>query len=247
MRHRSARPPLHASSAPRRVERPAQRPLPQRLALRLAVTSLLTGLVVGVPAAAGGSGRAAVVDSSASEPVDSPVVMGLDGVGPRTPAAAPTVAAPRTPAPAPPAPRATKAPVTPEAPAPQAAEPADPTVESQVLTLVNTQRAAAGCGALVADPALAALARAHSADMRDRHFFDHVNPDGLDPFQRAARAGLTARAENIAYGQPDPAAVMTAWMNSPGHRANILGCSLTRLGVGVAQGAGGPWWTQDFA
>jgi uncharacterized protein YkwD len=82
--------------------------------------------------------------------------------------------------------------------------------------------------------------------MRDRNFFSHTNPDGLDPFARAARAGLTARAENIAYGQPDAAAVMDAWMNSPGHRANILDCSLTRLGVGVAEGAGGPWWTQLF-
>jgi uncharacterized protein YkwD len=116
-----------------------------------------------------------------------------------------------------------------------------------VLALVNVQRAAAGCGALTADPGLAALARAHSADMRDRHFFDHVNPDGLDPFQRAAKAGIVAHAENIAYGQPDPAAVMDAWMNSAGHRANILNCDLTRLGVGVAEGPGGPWWTQDFA
>jgi uncharacterized protein YkwD len=83
--------------------------------------------------------------------------------------------------------------------------------------------------------------------MRDRHFFDHTNPDGLDPFQRAARAGITTmRAENIAYGQATPAAVMTAWMNSPGHRANILDCTLTTLGVGVTNGTGGPWWTQDF-
>jgi uncharacterized protein YkwD len=131
--------------------------------------------------------------------------------------------------------------------APAAAEPADPTAEGQVLALVNVQRAAAGCGALTADPALAAVARAHSADMRDRGFFDHVNPDGLDPFDRAARAGLEAHAENIAYGQPDPAAVMDSWMSSAGHRANILNCDLTRLGVGVAEGAGGPWWTQLFA
>jgi uncharacterized protein YkwD len=54
------------------------------------------------------------------------------------------------------------------------------------------------------------------------------------------------RAENIAEGQQTPAAVMTAWMNSAGHRANILDCSLTTLGVGVATGSGGPWWTQDF-
>jgi uncharacterized protein YkwD len=148
--------------------------------------------------------------------------------------AAPPAAAAQAPAP------------EPQAPAP-AAIPADLGVEDQVLALVNIQRAAAGCGALAGDAALADLARAHSADMRDRNFFSHTNPEGLDPFQRAARAGLVARAENIAYGQPDPAAVMDAWMNSPGHRANILDCSLTRLGVGMAAGPGGPWWTQDFA
>ena len=92
-----------------------------------------------------------------------------------------------------------------------------------------------------------AVARAHSADMRDRGYFDHVDPEGLDPFDRAEQAGLTALAENIAVGQPDPAAVMADWMNSPGHRANILDCSLTHLGVGVAQGDGGPWWTQLFS
>jgi uncharacterized protein YkwD len=83
--------------------------------------------------------------------------------------------------------------------------------------------------------------------MRDRAFFDHVNPDGLDPFERAEAAAQTnARAENIAYGEPDPAAVMAAWMNSTGHRANILDCGLRALGVGVAEGPAGPWWTQLF-
>jgi uncharacterized protein YkwD len=115
-----------------------------------------------------------------------------------------------------------------------------------VLALVNQERAAAGCGAVSADGALAAVALAHSADMRDRGFFSHTNPEGLDPFDRAAAAGLSARAENIAYGQPDAAAVMTDWMNSSGHRANILDCSLTRLGVGVAEGGNGPYWTQLF-
>ena len=181
---------------------------------------------------------------------------GSASTAPVTTAAAPAAPAPAeapaaAPAPAPeaaPAPAAAEAPAAAPAPAAAAAaEPADPTAEGQVLALVNVQRAAAGCGALTADPALAAVARAHSADMRDRDFFDHVNPDGLDPFDSAARAGLVAHAENIAYGQPDPAAVMDAWMNSAGHRANILNCDLTRLGVGVAQGAGGPWWTQLFA
>jgi uncharacterized protein YkwD len=133
------------------------------------------------------------------------------------------------------------------APAAVAAASGDPSAESQVLALVNQQREAAGCGDLTADAGLTALARAHSADMRDRGFFDHTNPDGLSPFDRAARAGVTLLAENIAYGQADAAAVMTDWMNSPGHRTNILNCSYSRIGVGVADGSGGPWWTQDFA
>jgi uncharacterized protein YkwD len=164
------------------------------------------------------------------------------------PPAAPAAAAP-APAPAPeaaPAPAAAEAPAAAPAPAP-AAEPADPSAEGQVLALVNVQRAAAGCGALTADQGLAALARAHSADMRDRHFFDHVNPDGLDPFQRATKAGIVAHAENIAYGQPDPAAVMDAWMNSAGHRANILNCGSIAVGVGlVFKSDGTAYWTQDF-
>ena len=105
-----------------------------------------------------------------------------------------------------------------------------------MLALVNAERAAAGCGALSADSGLASVARAHSADMRDRGFFDHVNLDGLDPFDRADRAGIGARAENIAYGQPDAAAVMDAWMNSSGHRANILNCSLTSPGCRRGRG-----------
>lgn len=128
-----------------------------------------------------------------------------------------------------------------------AAVPAGVGAEGQVLSLVNAERAAAGCGALVADTGLASVARAHSADMRDRDFFSHVNPDGLDPFDRAERAGLDARAENIARGQESAADVMDAWMSSSGHRASILDCSLTRLGVGMVEGDDGPWWTQLFA
>ena len=140
------------------------------------------------------------------------------------------------PAPAPAPPPATTA----------AASPAAVGIEAQVLELTNAARAQAGCGPLVADGRLADVARAHSADMRDRGFFSHDNPSGQDPFERAAAAGLDARAENIARGQQDAADVMDGWMNSPGHRANILDCDLRSLGVGVATGAGGPWWTQLF-
>jgi uncharacterized protein YkwD len=115
-----------------------------------------------------------------------------------------------------------------------------------VVALVNAERAAAGCGPVSADGGLASVARAHSQDMRDRGFFDHVNRERLDPFDRADRAGVSARAENIARGQQGAAEVMYSWMDSPGHRANILNCELTRLGVGIAEGVGGPWWTQLF-
>jgi uncharacterized protein YkwD len=133
------------------------------------------------------------------------------------------------------------------APVARAAVPADPTAEAAVLALVNEARVDAGCGALTADPALAAVARAHSADMRDRDYFSHTSPEGLSPFDRAEQAGIDySRAENIAFGQADATAVMEAWLESPGHRANILDCELTKLGVGVAEGPGGPWWTQLF-
>jgi uncharacterized protein YkwD len=165
--------------------------------------------------------------------------------------AAPEAAAAEAPVAESPAPveEAPEAPAEAEAPAQtQAAAPApaDASTEGQVLALVNAERAAKGCGALVADSGLAAVARAHSADMRDRGYFDHTNLSGQDPFDRADAAGVSARAENIARGQEDAAAVMGAWMDSDGHRANILNCDLSRLGVGVAEGSGGPWWTQLF-
>ena len=93
------------------------------------------------------------------------------------------------------------------APVARAAVPADPTAEAAVLALVNEARVDAGCGALTADPALAAVARAHSADMRDRDYFSHTSPEGLSPFDRAERAGIDySRAENIAFGQADATA-----------------------------------------
>ncbi|MGR7002617.1 CAP domain-containing protein [Yinghuangia aomiensis] len=83
--------------------------------------------------------------------------------------------------------------------------------------------------------------------MADRGYFSHDTPEGKTPWDRAKAAGIGyLGAENIARGQKTPAAVMEAWMNSPGHRANILDCSLTKLGVGVRMGGEGPWWTQDF-
>ncbi|WP_367326136.1 CAP domain-containing protein [Streptomyces sp. HUAS ZL42] len=118
---------------------------------------------------------------------------------------------------------------------------------AQVLKLVNEERAKVGCSAVAANSSLAELAQAFSEDMAERGFFDHTDPDGASPWDRAAKAGITdLGGENIARGQADAAAVMEAWMNSPGHRANILNCDFKTLGVGVHFGSGGPWWTQDF-
>ncbi|MEV5438132.1 CAP domain-containing protein [Streptomyces sp. NPDC052682] len=118
---------------------------------------------------------------------------------------------------------------------------------AQVLKLVNEERAKVGCSPVAANSALTRLAQAFSEDMAKRGFFDHTDPDGATPWDRAGKAGITdLGGENIARGQADAEAVMEAWMNSPGHRANILNCDFKTLGVGVQFGPGGPWWTQDF-
>ncbi|WP_329167819.1 CAP domain-containing protein [Streptomyces sp. NBC_01267] len=130
---------------------------------------------------------------------------------------------------------------------PRAATSSESAAAAAVLSLVNQQRAQAGCRPVQADGDLAALAGAFSDDMAARGFFDHTDPDGATPWDRADKAGVTGLGgENIAKGQSDATAVMNAWMNSPGHRANILNCDFKTLGVGVHFGSGGPWWTQDF-
>ncbi|MFF5104966.1 CAP domain-containing protein [Streptomyces sp. NPDC000134] len=119
--------------------------------------------------------------------------------------------------------------------------------EAEVLRLVNEERAKAGCTPVTADGALAELAESFSRAMAAQGFFDHTDPSGATPWDRAEAAGISnLGGENIARGQADAQAVMDAWMNSEGHRANILNCDFTTLGVGVQFGSGGPWWTQDF-
>ncbi|MFJ4922628.1 CAP domain-containing protein [Streptomyces sp. NPDC088725] len=162
----------------------------------------------------------------------------------KAPAAPPKAKRSETPSSQPPAP----------APAPTRTEnhtveaPSAPvSAENAVLALVNQERAKVGCAALTADASLGALAQDFSDDMAARDFFDHTDPDGRTPWDRADAAGVSnLGGENIARGQADAQAVMDAWMNSEGHRANILNCDYTRIGVGVHTGPGGPWWTQDF-
>jgi uncharacterized protein YkwD len=118
---------------------------------------------------------------------------------------------------------------------------------AEVLALVNEERAKVGCSALSANSALSGLATDFSDAMAAEGFFDHTDPSGATPWDRAEKAGISGLGgENIARGQADAAAVMEAWMDSPGHKANILNCDFKTLGVGVHFGSGGPWWTQDF-
>ncbi|MFC8146214.1 CAP domain-containing protein [Streptomyces paradoxus] len=118
-----------------------------------------------------------------------------------------------------------------------------------VIDLTNRERARAGLPPLAGDPLLTTAAQAHSADMVARAFYAHTAPDGSQPWDRAAAAGSTRRAigENIACGQRSPADVVEGWMNSPGHRANILKPGFTHIGIGFAGGGrAGTYWTQLF-
>ncbi|MEV7342011.1 CAP domain-containing protein [Streptomyces sp. NPDC093544] len=120
---------------------------------------------------------------------------------------------------------------------------------SEVVALTNAERAAAGLRPLSVDPLLTNAAQAHSDDMVARAFYSHVSPDGTQPWDRAAAAGSTRRTigENIACGQRSPAEVVLGWMNSPGHRANILKPAFTHIGIGLAGGGKmGTYWTQLF-
>lgn len=120
--------------------------------------------------------------------------------------------------------------------------------EAQVLALVNEERASAGCSPLTANDRLTRAADDYSDVMASSGVMSHTGPDGSTMTTRVEAAGYqwSTLGENIARGQADAASVMDSWMNSPGHRANILNCSFEELGVGVHFGDGGPWWTQNF-
>ncbi|WP_318574185.1 CAP domain-containing protein [Streptomyces globisporus] len=150
--------------------------------------------------------------------------------------------APSSKAPAPP--KTSAAPPPSKKPSPS---PTDASARSEVLALVNEERAKVGCSPLSTSAPLTSLAQNFSEDMAARGFFDHTDPDGDTPWDRAAQAGVQGlAAENIARGQADAQAVMEGWMNSEGHRANILNCDYKTIGIGVHEGSGGPWWVQNF-
>ena len=119
--------------------------------------------------------------------------------------------------------------------------------EDAVIELTNEARATAGCAPLRFDTRLRTAAMGHSTDMGLNDYFSHTSQDGDTFADRIEAAGYPhPGAENIARGYQTAAEVMDGWMNSPGHRANILNCGLRTIGVGSYDAPGGPWWTQDF-
>ncbi|AWP36869.1 MAG: CAP domain-containing protein [Weizmannia coagulans] len=118
--------------------------------------------------------------------------------------------------------------------------------EKQVVTLVNEERAKNGLGALKIDTVLSKMARVKSNDMATHQYFDHTSPTYGSPFDMMKQFGISYQyaGENIAMGQQTPQEVMNAWMNSEGHRANILNKNFTHIGVGYVEN--GHYWTQEF-
>jgi uncharacterized protein YkwD len=238
------------------------------LALAVAVTTVL-GLF-GIAAAVLPPSFASMPGPAASEGTvaDAGGVAGSDpllGAPPTvtapvspTTAAAPTSTAPTTPPTAarprvaptaspirkpPPPPPPTKS-----QPSPRVTGGGSVTQADQVLAIVNQERAANGCGAVTINQKLATAAELHSQDQAAHNTMSHTGSDGSSPWDRAAQAGYQwAIGENVAAGYRTPAEVMAGWMNSPGHRANILNCQAKAIGIGVAAaGDGTLYWTQMF-
>ncbi|MFT8322344.1 MAG: CAP domain-containing protein [Bacillus sp. (in: firmicutes)] len=118
--------------------------------------------------------------------------------------------------------------------------------EKQVVELTNKERAKNGLAALQLDTELSKVARAKSQDMSTNKYFDHNSPTYGSPFDMMKKFGISYKSagENIAQGQKTPEEVVQAWMNSEGHRANILSNKFTHIGVGYVEN--GNYWTQQF-
>ena len=117
--------------------------------------------------------------------------------------------------------------------------------EREVVRLVNAERRKNGLSELKYNWQLSRVARYKSEDMRDKGYFSHTSPTYGTPYQMMRSFGISYRTagENIAKGETSPEAVVKGWMNSSGHRANILNPSFTEIGVGFASGN---YWTQMF-
>lgn len=137
----------------------------------------------------------------------------------------------------------------PEKSQPEVSDTEEPTVAEQVLALVNAERAKHGLNALTLSKEVTRVAVIKAEDMAESAYFDHTSPTYGTPFEMLSDFGISYKSagENIAAGQQTPEDVMNSWMNSEGHRANILNASYTELGVGIAYGGSyGIYWVQMF-
>jgi uncharacterized protein YkwD len=233
--------------------------------LTLTASALLVAAGIAVLVGSGGMGRPGRPPApTASVPPSSPVpeprrtppadpATGVPTTTHRTPhvvitavdaRATPTPRTSGSPAPAP-----ASSPSRPTAPRTENVGPVSGGLAEQVLTLVNIERARAGCSPVIRNAILQRAAQAHSADLAAPDRQSHDSPGGESFVARIRAAGYHGGpvGENVAAGQSTANAVMKAWMSSPAHRANIIDCRFSALGVGRASGgASGPYWTQDF-
>ncbi|WP_369275670.1 sigma-70 family RNA polymerase sigma factor [Streptomyces sp. R11] len=237
-----------------RRSRRAQRRIQRRriTGVAAAIAVLITGGTI-ASLTATSDGEGSTVRSAAGS--QSAIPTAPESSPPRTASAIPSPSPSKSgsPRPTPTRTKPTPAPSKPKAASPKpkstptpppAADPVNTPAE-QVLAITNAERAKAGCSPLKLDDRLARAAQLHSEDMSANDYFDHTSLDGRSFADRATAQGHPSPgAENIAQGQSSPEAVMNAWMNSPGHRANLLNCSLATMGVGLAND---DWtWTQVF-
>ena len=214
------------------------------------VLTVPTGVDAGLVVNGAAPDASAALDGASTDSV----VPSTDSVVPSTLALTPI--APLAPGAAPAGTPAGTAPVTQPAttaaPATQPATTAAPTgggdasIVQQILNRTNSERAAADCNPLVIYPQLASTAQAHTQDQANNNTMSHTGSNGSSPGERAAAAGYPSRfvGENVAYGYRTAEQVMNGWMNSSGHRANILRCGYKNIGIGyVSQGN---YWTQLF-
>jgi uncharacterized protein YkwD len=219
----------------------------------------LTTPVVGTPAlgsaatststSSGPRATGAAPTSSLTTPTAPPVGVTTVTV---TPSTQRTPDAPRT-KPRPSRTTPTKTPTPRDTPQPPTSGGGTSAQERQVLDYTNQIRQQQGCGPLRLDSALVEAAGRHASDMVRRHYMDHTNPDGQDPGDRMAAAGYRGSSwgENIAAGYDSAQKVVAAWMQSDGHRKNILNCRFTSIGIGYDPGQvrsdwGPGSWVQDF-
>ncbi|MFC7532502.1 CAP domain-containing protein [Actinoplanes sp. GCM10030250] len=154
----------------------------------------------------------------------------------------PTTTKPRTRTPSPAPTRTTQAPT--------GGDSGSSSVNAEVIRLVNVERQKAGCSDLTSESRLEAAAQKHSELQAQQNSMSHQLPGEASMGDRVTAEGYRWRgvAENVAAGYTSAASVMDGWMNSPGHKANILNCGYEQIGVGLAKSSSGTqYWTQNFA